>query len=1054
MALNPERRNRILIWLDELPRHFYRELGEVRIEGFPTMDRLSPERASAGAFVPFSPGTAWGAKWEYAWFRGSFRLPKEAEGERIVLCPDFGAEGLVFVDGRAAGAVDKFHREIAVARKGEPGASCAFLAEAYAGHGPREESVGPVPPGRIAVPEPGPTQAVVGRTTFGIWDDGAFALWVDASALFQLREALEDESLRKAEIDDALADFTFIADFELPLSERRASFAAARDRLAPLLSRRNGSTAPVMHVFGNSHLDLAWLWPFAETERKSARTMANQLALFEEYPEYRYFLCQAPLMLALKEGYPDLWARVKSLVREGRIVVDGGMWLEPDTNLPGGESLVRQFLYGIRFQEEEFGTRPRVLWLPDTFGFSAALPQIMEGCGIPYFATVKLINSAYSGWEKFPHTLFRWIGLDGSSVAGGMFKKSNSDIDPKNLLKRWREDRVKKDSGRSYLFPFGHGDGGGGPTRTHLEFLSRLEDLEGVPRTRMSSPAEFFDAASAEGIGEGEWRGELYFPEHRGTYTAQAAMKSGNRRAETALRHAELWGALAAATASYAYPYDEMERLWKLVLFNQFHDVISGVSIERVHAEAAAAYGQAIEGCRAVVSAALAALGLPPAAGNGEAAIANALPWSRRALVRLPAASPAAAAACAQLPAGASQKDGENLWVEAALPASGWISATAATTAAAAEAAATTEASATAPARGFRDEAGAWILENGLLRVAVDGSGRLSSIFDQESRRELAAAPCNDFRLYRDVTVCYDAWDISETYERSRMPVLESARVSIAANGPLFASLTVERPLSAVSSMRQEIVLARGDRKIEFRTTVDWREDHKLLKVAFPTRIRADGALHEIQFGHLRRPNERSSPAGAERFEVCNQRWTAVAEPRRGVAVLNDGKFGVSVLDGTIALTLLKAPLVPDMRADRGIHRFSYWFYPWNGTFEESALARMGYEANEEPELRGGGGIRSFFSVDDPAVVLETVKLAEDRSGDLILRLYESLGATVRCALLVDLPVTRARETDLLEKEAQPLGWAAGLEGKNSIELDFRPFEIKTVRLSLGSRGV
>lgn len=1051
MSLTNSMRDRIRVWLEELPRHFYQEIGEVEFEAFATRDRLSPEAASAGAFAPYPAGTSWGAKWEYGWFRAVLRLPEEAAGRRIVLVPDFGCEALVFVDGAAAGAVDKKHKEILLSRAAAADAEYRILAEAYAGHGPREETVGPVPPGRVPVPEPGATQAVVGRSTFGSWDDLAYALWMDATTLFQLRESLSEGSLRRSEIDEALTRFTRTVDFELDDAGRAASFAAGREVLKPLLECRNGSTAPTMHVFGNSHLDIAWLWHFAETERKSARTMSTQLELLDEYPTYRYFLCQTPLLTALRDGYPELWRRVKEKVKEGRIDIDGAMWLESDTNLPSGESLIRQFLYGIRFSQEEFGIEPEVLWLPDSFGFSAALPQIMAGCGIRNFATVKLLNT-YSGGEPFPWVHFDWVGLDGSTVAAAVFRKSNSDIDPATLIRRWEHDRLQKNGVKSYLFPFGYGDGGGGPTRTHLEFVARMADLEGVPRTRMSSPAEFFRALEADGPTGVEWVGELYFSEHRGTYTTQAATKKANRRAESALRRAELWASLAAATAGRAYPREEMERLWKLVLFNHFHDIVSGASIERVHAEAVASYGQAIEGCRAVESAAIDCLGasasgdswggVSAGAGTGFAAV-NSLPWPRRALLRLPAGTadlrPSAGGEC--LP---TQRFGDGVLAEVELPSCGWLALSPETASAG-----TGPGAADGAARARSSGGASWTLENPFLRAEIDSFGRLVAIVDREAGRDLAAGPCNELRLYKDVNPHYDAWDISEGYENLRLPVDSPARISILADGPLCAALSVERPIGAASAFRQEIRLSRFERRIEFRTEIDWREDHKLLKVAFPTAIHTDGALHEIQFGHLRRPNHRSTRFDAERFEVCNHRWSALAETRRGVALLNDGKYGVGTRGGELTLTLLKAPFVPDMRADRGRHEFAYSFYFWNGPFESSCVVRAGYEANEEPKFAPSlGSSRSFLSTDDPAVVAETVKSAEDGSGDLVVRLYESLGSVARCRLWIGFPVAAAASTDLLEQGRDELPVIPDGEGGASIELDFRAFQVRTVRLS------
>ena len=390
MSLTLEWRHRFEAWRKELPRHFYRPVGSVDLEGFVTSEQLTPEEAEAQEFRTMEPGTDWGGKWEYGWFRGSFTLPEGVEVERVVLALDVGAESLIFVDGEAAGARDRFHEVITLADPGVPGTTYDLLAESYAGHGPREAHAGPTPPDRETVPEPGPTQATVGETTFGIWQEEVYQLWLDVETLFQLRENLNPDSLRVMEIDAGLREFTRVVDFELEREAMLESVRAGREVLKPLLACTNGSTAPEMFGFGHAHIDVAWLWPLAETERKMARTVSTQLALMEEYPDFKFLQSQPHLYQMLKDHYPELYERVTQAVADGRFVPEGATWVEPDTNITGGESLIRQFVYGKRFYEEEFGVECELLWLPDVFGYSGALPQIMRGCGVKYFSTQKI----------------------------------------------------------------------------------------------------------------------------------------------------------------------------------------------------------------------------------------------------------------------------------------------------------------------------------------------------------------------------------------------------------------------------------------------------------------------------------------------------------------------------------------------------------------------------------------------------------------------------------------------------------------------------------------
>ena len=1037
MALTMEWRRRLDRWRKELPRHFYRPLGKLELEGFVTKEQLSPEQAARGDFRPMPAGTRWGAKWEYGWFRGEAVLPEEAAGRRVVLELGLGGEILVYVNGRAASGRSR----VDLSKQGVAGERYGILAECYAGHGPRVCSAGPVPPGRETVPEPGPTQAEVGESSFGVWEEEIYQLGIDVETLAKLREAIsDDDSLRVQQIDAGLREFTTLVDFELPRDEMLRTVRAARERLAPLLECVNGTTAPVMHAFGHAHLDVAWLWPLAETERKIARTLANQLDLIDEYPGYRFMQSQPHLYRMAKLRYPRLYERVKGAVEAGRIVADGAMWVEADTNITGGESLIRQFVHGKRFFKEELGVESRVMWLPDVFGYSGAMPQIMRGCGVDCFTSQKIFWT-YAGGEPFPYNTFIWEGIDGSEVLTHLFTDYNSHLDPASVVGRWRE-LVQKDGINSRILAFGHGDGGGGPTRDHLEYLRREADLEGMPRVRVSSPREFFaelerDIESRD-RGLPRYVGELYYQAHRGTYTSQAKTKRGNRKSEVALREAEMWAAAAGALAGYAFPAAEMDEAWKKVLLNQFHDVLPGSSIARVYDEAEAAYEEVIATAEKVAADARAAL-----VNEAETlTVFNSLGWDRRALVELPRGFEGAVDASGDsVPVQAV--DGR-AFAEVMVPSCGW---------------ATIAPGAPAVVGGSCTASGT-LLENDLLRVELGDLGEITSILDRETGRELAAGPCNSFRMYRDVPTDFDAWDIDSMYAETPLELAAEARVEVVAEGPLFARLRIARRLNE-SDMTQEVTLRRGSRRVEFHTVIDWRESHKLLKVNFPVNVHANEAIHEIQFGHIRRPTHRSRPFDADRFEVCNQKWTALAEEGRGFAVLNDCKYGVNVLANSINLTLLKSPLAPDMNADKGRQEFTYAFFAWSGAMADCGLVREGYELNvPAATAEGEADERSLFAVDGLEVVIETVKPAEDGSGDVIVRLYESMRTSTRTELRTSLPVESVAETNMLEEPELELGMADGRVASGSsekatrhgrIELDFRPFEIKTLRMRMSS---
>jgi len=1022
MSLTLEWRHRLDSWRAELPRHFYRALGEVTLEGFTTLDQLTADEASACDFAPMPPGTQWGAKWEYGWFRGEVELPEEAQGQRVVLRLDAGGESVVWIDGQIAGAKDNQHYEITLSTAAVPGARYQVLAEAYAGHGPIVVHTGPTPPDRETVPEPALAQTSVAQSSYGIWQEEIYGLWVDVETLFQIRELLDPDSLRVAEIDQGLRDFTTIVDFELPRDEILVTIGVCRERLRPLLACTNGSTAPEMYAFGHAHIDVAWLWPLQETERKCARTFGSQLALTEEYPDYVFLQSQPHLYRMVKQRYPALYERIKAAAAKGGFVPEGAAWVEPDTNVTGGESLIRQFIHGKRFYREELGVNSELLWLPDVFGYSAALPQIMRGCGVRYFSTQKIFW-AYHGGDPFPYNTFTWEGMDGSEVLVHLHNDYNARTDPQSLIGRWKE-RVQKDGFATRLYPFGYGDGGGGPTRNHLEFARREQDLEGVPRLRMGSPIDYFRDQEARGWPAERYVGELYFQCHRGTLTSQARTKKGNRECEFALRDAEMWGVAARALQGTPYLTEALDEAWKTVLLNQFHDILPGSSIARVYEEAEAAYAEvlhtATEASRTFVSALT--------DSSDAITVFNALGWERKVLVALPTPY-VGAASHGGAPLPSQCVDGRTL-VEVDVPPCGWTSLVPAP-----------------PASPVSDlSASTEGIENRHLRIEFDALGQVSSIFDKETGRELTAGPCNSFRMFRDVPSWFDAWDIDSMYELTPVERDEPATIEVVSSGPLVASVRISRRLNG-STLAQEVSLRRKSKRVDFHTMIDWQERHKLLKVAFPVRIHANEAIHEIQFGHIRRPNHRSRPFDADRFEVCNHKWTALAEEGRGFAVLNDSKYGVSVLGNTISLTLLKSAMGPDMRADLGVQEFVYAFYAWDGSLTESGLVQEGYDLNcPVGTALGGASERSLFSVDAPNVIIEAVKLAEDGSDDVVVRLYESMRTATRCTLASSLPVVSAARTNMIEEFEAELAWVDG-----GVELDLNPFEVRTVRLALNS---
>ncbi|GAP06217.1 MAG TPA: alpha-mannosidase [Anaerolinea thermolimosa] len=1005
MALTPEWEHRIKRWEEALWNSIYQPLGSLNLEGFSTTLRLTPESAAEQIFQPMPAGTPWGGKWEYGWFRTRLVTPEGAAGKRLVVRLEPGGESLVWINGRVMGSVGWGHREITLSRSARAGESFDLLIEAYAGHGRITVGDGPNLWGMQTVPEPPAQQTRVGDCTYGVWREEVYQLAVDFTTLFELRGLLDPLSLRVSEIDEGLMDATRIIDFELPEEQMLETMRAGRERLKPLLACRNGSTAPTLFAFGHAHIDVAWLWPLQETERKIARTAINQLALIEEYPEFRFLQSQPHLYTMLKKHYPELYERFTAAVRAGKVIADGGMWVEADTNISGGESLIRQILYGKQFFREVLGVDSRVLWLPDVFGYSGALPQILKGCGMMGFTTQK-ITWAYGGGDPFPYNTFWWVGIDGTEIPAHIFTDYNSQTRPRFIHERWNN-RLQKNGIQTMIMAFGWGDGGGGPERDHLEFLRRAEDLEGLPRVRLASPEAFFEDLRRRGLPKERYVGELYFQAHRGTYTSQAKTKKGNRKSEFALREAEFWATAARSLKGFAFDAVTLRDAWTKVLLNQFHDILPGSSIQRVYQEAEVLHSEAIAEAQETAQKAAQVL-----TGDGESVVVfNSLNWPRKVLVEA----------------------GKNV-VEVEVPPCGWTTVESGNSGRSAE---------SASSAGLLADGGAY-LENDLLRAEFNAKGELVSLVDKETGRQQMAGAGNRFCMYKDVPDIWDAWDLNSMTEELPVALPDDGKLEVMMTGPQVARLRLTRKLLH-SELTQIISLRRGSRRIDFATGIDWQESHKLLKVNFPVTIWTDEAIHEIQFGHLRRPNHRSRPYDADRFEVCNHKWSALVEEGRGVAVLNDCKYGLSVKGNSINLTLLKSPLAPDMYADKGLQTFTYALYYWNGCLFDSGVVQEAYDLNVPPlVIRGAGGTGSLFSIDAPNIILETVKPAEDGSGDVILRLYESMRTATTCQLRTALPFRSAVETDMLEAPIHDLA----REGEG-ISMEFRPFEIKTVRLRM-----
>jgi Alpha-mannosidase len=664
-----------------------------------------------------------------------------------------------------------------------------------------------------------------------------------------------------------------------------------------------------------------------------------------------------------------------------------------------------------------------VLWLPDTFGYSAALPQILKGCGVKYLVTQKIFWS-YNEGDKFPYHYFTWEGADGSKIDTFLPTSYTYPTTPTAICETWNG-RVQKRGLDAFMLPYGYGDGGGGPSRDFIEYLEREKDLEGMPKVEMQSPVKFFEDMEAEGGPQHTYVGELYFSAHRGVFTTQGAIKRGNRKAELALREAEMWGTLAMLRGA-EYPLRAMDASWKLLLLNQFHDILPGSSIGVVYEKARKEHAQIIADAGNVTADALSVL----CKGDGVTVL-NSLSFARTGIVTLPDS----------FRDGAVTTEGDEISVSATadgvlalitVPACGSVSLKPDKNDALPE---------TVTAM-LTDNGG--ILENSLVRAELNSHGEIVSFVDKETGREFAAGPMNRLLMYKDVPRLFDAWDIDSHYEIQPVDINEPVQLTLKESNGLRAIIHMERKILN-STFAQDIVLEAGARRIEFRTTVDWHELHRLLKVGFPADVKTTEAIQEIQFGYVTHPTHRSRLYDSDRFEVCNQRYSALCDGSHGIAVLNDCKYGISNNGNELRLTLLRGAATPEMRADNGLHTFTYALTAWEGSFSDCDVVKQAYELNVPMTVTAGNAEpMSAFAVSAENVFIDTVKPAEDGSGDVIVRMYEAKKSDTFCKLGLNIPAAKICLSDMMENVTEELTVKDGC-----VKLHFGPFEVKTLRISV-----
>jgi alpha-mannosidase len=1010
----------------------YVEVAPLKIRAWCTREPVPFAERESGDAYTLEIGDKWGDLFDSAWFHFAGAVPVEAAGEHVVLLLDVNGEMAVFdEDGVPVRGLTPVGSEYdySLGRPGKrvlqvtPSAKGGEVIDIWADAGCNDLF------GRL------PGNGTVREAAIVTCRDEVRALYYDFEVLLDFLKVLPEDSPRYHQILTGLTDVVHAIYTGIP-----AAASGARAILAPLLAQRGGDPSLHISAVGHAHMDLAWLWPIRETIRKGARTFSTAIELMDRYPDYVFGASQPQYFQWMKDIYPELYAKIKAKVKEGRIEPQGAMWVEADTNVSGGEALVRQVLYGKRFFKDEFDVDIDYLWLPDVFGYTAALPQILKKAGVDIFSTQKL---SWSLINNFPHHSFYWQGLDGSTVLTHMLPEEtyNSPAAPRSVR---RIETNYRDKGISHhaLMVFGIGDGGGGPGAEHLERLDRIKNLAGLSPVKQESAAAFFETWRKDAERFPTWVGELYLERHEGTLTTEARNKWYNRKLELGLRDLELSAVTAGILTGAAYPKARLHAIWREVLLYQFHDILPGSSIKRVYDESLARYRAMYEEVQALTAALDAHLVAGVDTSNMAAPVAlhNSLSWSRREWVSV---------------------DGQ--WIQAEVPPMGYAVMDAAPLS-----------PGPSPEGGGESADGFWpaptpqCLENELLRVGFAEDGSIVSVFDKRMAREVIpqGTAANRFSVYIDPG---DAWDFPMDYAEQKPRALSLVDVSAFVDGPRAVVKQTYR--LGHSEMTQEIVLTEGSARLDFITQLHWREIRSMLRTQFPVAVHADAATYEVQFGHIQRPTHRNTTWDLAKDEVAAHKWADVSQRDFGVALLNDAKYGHRIKTQgpgsypVIDLNLLRSAPYPGTNelvdavvapgephhgyTDQADHAFTYALYPHAGDPVEGGVIRAGYELNVPLRVTPLGAQRgdapavmSVLSLDTSAVVIEAVKRAED-SSDIVIRLYEATGATVDAKVSFGIPVSSVVESDLMERALREVELVDG-----SVSLGFGPFEIKTLRVS------
>ncbi len=982
-------------------------------------------------YKPLTEGTCWGGGWDCCWVHVKGTVPKSWSGKPLVMRLNIGGEAMIFDEkgvplysltdhsiyarfytkdiyhftkpAKVGQKVDFWIDGVASNIQGQPDFP-------WAPHVTREEHPA------------GQSHPTVKHMRLAIFNEDLYRFRLEFSMLHRyLRDYLNGDvtKLRSRQLAQALSD-ALDAYKGIP-----ANAAAAREALKPILSQPALASALDVTAIGHAHIDVGWLWPVKESIRKAARTYCNQISLMERYPEHCFGGSQPQLYQFVKDNYPELYAKIKKAVKAGRWECQGGMWVEADNNLPSGESLIRQYVHGKNFFMDEFGVDVRNLWIPDVFGYNGNTPQISNICGCNTFLTQKL---SWNNINTFPYNTFRWRGIDGSELVTHFPPENDYNCPMEQARMAAGQDRYQEAAiCPEFASLFGLGDGGGGPMEDHVERYRIMKNLEGTPRVKIGPVQPMLDRMYAMRDKLPIWRGELYFEKHRATLTTQSRTKRNNRKLEQRMAQVEF---LCSLLPVKKYPRALLDKIWKLILINQFHDIIPGSSIKLVYDNTQKEHEQCLKELEGAIQSAAKQLFK---ANANCLTLFNSLSTDYTRPVELPKSWAKGTVKTASGEAVVTQVESDGrVFAAVTIPADGFLVLV------------RNPKSGKAVATKCDKKL---LLENKLARYAFDGDGQLTSAVAVEDGQETMASPGNMLNMYSDDPAEYDAWDLDPWYRKQYIGAAKSTAVATREVGPVRSVLHFNLGISE-SSIQQDISLAANSATVEFKTAVEWNEGRKMLRVAFPTTVQSTSATYEIQYGTIQRPTHTNTSWDSVQFEVCGHRYADLSDGERGVAIMNDCKYGHMIREGQVELNLLRSSKWPDYYADLGHQEFTYAFRPHKGALIQSTVRDEAQQLNREPwsfEGMDAAGVACPVSVSGDGVSLEVVKRAE-KSDALILRIVETKGrhTTGTLKLAKNSGIKKVSFTNAIEWTDD--GELKATKGEYSFAL--KPFQIITLKLA------